>query len=446
MYPQRPARRSYDDPRATTENQSLPVENQTHLPTRAAGLSQLAAFVPKAGRQYEAKRNYDLGPDARSNVSLLSPYIRHRLVSEEEVLAAVLGRHSFAAAEKFIQEVFWRTYFKGYLEARPIIWAQYRAAVSRGADDLVRNAGLRKAYSQATLGETGIDCFDAWVPELNETGYLHNHARMWFASIWIFTLRLPWQLGADFMYRHLLDGDAASNTLSWRWVAGLHTRGKTYLARADNIHTYTEGRFNPAGLAHEAVALDEDDTPKAAPLPAAAANYPNGRLGLLLSEDDLHPELPDPGLTEIVAVAGGVAPEARSLLPVSQPVISFTAGALDDGLAETARRLNVDATHLASLTAESITQWARANTLATIAMPYAPVGPFAERLPQLTRDLQLNGIALVQVRRAYDTLAWRSCTRGFFAVKEKIPAILTAVGLDTGKLAPQPDLFTAASH
>jgi deoxyribodipyrimidine photo-lyase len=66
------------------------------------------------------------------------------------------------------------------------------------------------------------------VQELVETGYLHNHARMWFASIWIFTLRLPWELGADFFLRHLLDGDAASNTLSWRWVAGLHTKGKHY--------------------------------------------------------------------------------------------------------------------------------------------------------------------------------------------------------------------------
>ncbi len=76
-------------------------------------------------------------------------------------------------------------------------------------------------------------------------GYLHNHARMWFASIWIFTLRLPWVLGADFFMRHLCDGDPASNTLSWRWVAGLHTRGKTYLARASNIATYTGGRFTP---------------------------------------------------------------------------------------------------------------------------------------------------------------------------------------------------------
>ncbi|MCK7502530.1 MAG: hypothetical protein MZW92_81430 [Comamonadaceae bacterium] len=87
---------------------------------------------------------------------------------------------------------------------------------------------------------------------------LHNHARLWFASLWIFTLELPWALGADFFLRHLLDGDPASNTLSWRWVVGLQTPGKIYLARADNIARFTAGRF-PAvtGLATAARPLRE---------------------------------------------------------------------------------------------------------------------------------------------------------------------------------------------
>ena len=75
-------------------------------PTRAAGLARLSQFVSAAGRHYQNTRNADLGPDDRSNVSALSPYIRHRLVTEEEVLRAVLAKHSYAAAEKFIQEVF----------------------------------------------------------------------------------------------------------------------------------------------------------------------------------------------------------------------------------------------------------------------------------------------------------------------------------------------------
>ena len=102
----------------------------------------------------------------------------------------------------------------------------------------------KKNYQNALIGNTGIDCFDFWVNELLEYGYLHNHARMWFASIWIHTLNLPWQLGADFFLKNLLDGDTASNTLSWRWVAGLHTQGKNYIATESNINKYTNNRFN----------------------------------------------------------------------------------------------------------------------------------------------------------------------------------------------------------
>ena len=118
-------------------------------------------------------------------------------------------------------------------------------------NQLVTQSGLRQACELACFGQTGIECFDTWARELTTTGYLHNYARMWFASIWIFTLKLPWQLGPDFFLRHLLDGDTASNTLSWRWVAGLQTVGKTYLARAANISRYTGGRFKPTRHAIE---------------------------------------------------------------------------------------------------------------------------------------------------------------------------------------------------
>ena len=226
-------------------------------PTRAAGLARLEAFVPHAGRDYAEGRNFDTAPRA---VSLLSPYLRHRLVTEREVVAAVVAAHGLNAAEKFVQEVLWRTYWKGWLMLRPSVWARFEA----GRDAAQRSAEVLAAEA----GETGIDCFDAWARELVATGYLHNHARMWFASIWIFTLRLPWELGADFFLRHLIDGDPASNTLSWRWVAGLQTAGKTYLATAENIARFTGGRFAPQGLATEAVALTEPPLPAPGVLPA----------------------------------------------------------------------------------------------------------------------------------------------------------------------------------
>jgi len=184
-------------------------------PSRAAALSHLSDFLPAAGRRYADTRNHDDGPGAdgvRSNVSQLSPWLHAGLIGEPEVIDAVLGEHSAKTAEKFIAEVFWRIYFKGYLEQRPAIWADYCAGRDAALAALERNAGIRTAYAEATEGRTGIAAFDLWAQELVATGYLHNHARMWFASIWIFTLKLDWRLGADFFLRHLMDGDAASNT------------------------------------------------------------------------------------------------------------------------------------------------------------------------------------------------------------------------------------------
>ncbi len=239
--------------------------------TRAEALRRLDAFLPRAGRAYAENRNSDAGPDAERSVSALSPYLRYRLLTEREVIAAALDRHGPQGAEKFVSEVLWRTYFKGWLELRPTAWTRFVAE----RDAVPRTGGLARAVLAAEEGRTGIDGFDDWARELVEAGYLHNHARMWFASIWIFTLRLPWTLGADFFLRHLVDADPASNTLSWRWVAGLQTPGKTYLATADNIARYTGGRFSPKGLATRAPALGEEPLPKPRALPAPAP-HPDG--------------------------------------------------------------------------------------------------------------------------------------------------------------------------
>ncbi|MEO1732159.1 MAG: FAD-binding domain-containing protein, partial [Pseudomonadota bacterium] len=259
-------------------------------PNRTAALERLARFVPRAGRDYAARRNYDFGPNQHLHVSTLSPYLRSRLITEEEVLQAVLARHSPQAAEKFIQEVYWRTYWKGWLEQRPQVWSAYQAGTYRARNDIQTQSGLRQRWEQACTGDTGIDCIDFWAQELVNTGYLHNHARMWFASIWIFTLELPWELGADFFLRHLLDGDPASNTLSWRWVAGLQTVGKTYLARPDNIRKYTHNRFDPNGaLATYAPPLPAQP----APTPAGLTDQqkPNGTANtvFLMTTEDLSP-------------------------------------------------------------------------------------------------------------------------------------------------------------
>jgi deoxyribodipyrimidine photo-lyase len=403
-------------------------------PARAAGLHRLDTFLPSAGRDYAHRRNSDYGPDQRDNISVLSPYLRHRLVTEAEVLERVLARHSPSAAEKFIQEVFWRAYFKGHLETRPLIWRRYRADLAGQVAALEAKGGIRRAYEAAISGRTGIDAFDAWVAELEETGYLHNHARMWFASIWIFTLRLPWELGADFMLRHLLDGDPASNTCSWRWVGGLHTKGKTYLARADNIAGYTSGRFAPRNLAREAPALEEPALP-AAQKPRAPFPWqrPAGKVGLLLTEEDLHPEsLGLEGLS-IAAIAGATFVEGRSILPVAPAVSAFTDASLADGLARAAALWRVEATRLPRLTSVALSDWARRNDLRDIVTGFAPVGPVAEALADAAPLLARQGIRLGEIRRAYDEESWPHATRGFFALKEKIPQIIEDLGLGVGQ-------------
>ena len=200
-------------------------------------------FINKGLRSYSSKRNYDFGLSNKSNVSRLSPFIRRRIIHEKTVLKNCLKNNKFANIEKFIQEIFWRTYWKGWLEGRKDVWKDYNKKLNFLKDDLNFKT-FRKDYSKAISGNSGIHCFDSWVEELVSTGYLHNHSRMWFASIWIFTLNLPWELGADFFYQNLLDADPASNTLSWRWVAGLQTEGKVYLANEENIEKFSTFKFS----------------------------------------------------------------------------------------------------------------------------------------------------------------------------------------------------------
>ncbi len=208
--------------------------------SRDGALKQLDAFISSELANYSFKRNFDLGPKDKSNVSCLSPYISHRLITEYEVAKTVLAKFPYQKVEKYIQEIFWRVYWKGWLELRPQVWTDF-------LEDL---KGLKEDdnYKKAINGETQIECFNDWVKELKENNYLHNHTRMWFASIWIFTLNLPWQKGAEFFMKHLYDGDAASNTLSWRWVAGLQTKGKHYVAQSWNISKFTNNKYKNVKL------------------------------------------------------------------------------------------------------------------------------------------------------------------------------------------------------
>jgi deoxyribodipyrimidine photo-lyase len=408
-------------------------------PTRSAGASQLAAFVPKAGRAYANGRNHDRGPGAHTNVSMLSPYVRHRLISEAEVVSAVRAKHSDEAAEKFIQEVCWRTYWKGWLELRPAVWQHYQQDVMRLQKSVGKDGDLAARLQAAETGNTGIACMDAWAHELTTTGYLHNHTRMWFASIWIYTLRLPWQLGADFFMRNLMDGDPASNTLSWRWVCGLQTAGKTYLARPSNIEDYTDGRFAPHGqLATDAPPMsDTFDMPAPVRLGRAGRSLSGERTVLLLTEEDLSPETWSVARGDVVAVVGLRTSQAYP--GVSETVSRFKDGALADAVARAQDRFGCSAIVLPSTHDDiegqiaEVAAKAMAVSLTTMAMP---VGPTASAVAPILGRVAKAGYATHQLRREWDEMFWPHATHGFFRLKEKIPSVLAKLDNDRAPQLP----------
>lgn len=401
------------------------VKNATlqNKPTRAIALEKLTDFIPKAGLSYRNKRNYDFGPSNHNYVSQLSPFIRRRILTEPEVLKAVLNKYGLSSSEKFIQEVFWRTYWKGWLEMRPSVWLDYQNDLRRLENQLMTQSGLRKSWETACEGASDIECFNFWAHELKDTGYLHNHARMWFASIWIFTLNLPWQLGADFFLRHLLDGDPASNTLSWRWVAGIQTQGKTYLARRDNICKFTNNRFDPIGLSSSAAALTGSPHPDLSML--NLGNIPNSKLrtGLLIHDDDLDlsPVINGLKIESTIAVnyLDSVSPWscAKSVHTFVNSLIEDVSKRYKDKIGSVKFTLNQN----------EIISWYHENKIEQIVVAYAATGPNAS----LIKTLIEQGLNVVQITKVYDQSAWPHATHGFFRFKEKIPALIKELGLNS---------------
>ena len=395
------------------------------IATRAQGETIMAAFTPRMGRRYANGRNTDNGPGAPQAVSMLSPYVRRRLVLEQDLVAAALAAHGPEEAEKFIQEVIWRGYFKGWLEHRPQVWDSYRIGLEADLAALDRDRRLRRDVDRAMNGQTGLECLDAWANELVQTGYLHNHARMWFASIWIFTLQLPWRLGADFFYRHLLDGDAASNTLGWRWVAGLHTRGKPYPADAQNIATFTAQRFTPratdlAKVTHGLEASEPDGLPPARPLRRFTAPKPGQPTALLITDEDCRIEDFDLAALDIRTTATLATSALRSPLPVSDLVTRFEA----DALADSALRAGSEPKALQAADPAALAKWAAAAGATQIATAFIPRGPLRDWLDQAGPSLAAQGLTLCEWQRDWDAAIWPHATAGFFKVKQNIGQIL----------------------
>ena len=211
--------------------------------TRRAALERVSAVRPG---DYARSRNAIEGA-----VTGLSPYITHGLLSLPEVLAGVAEKYKLDAQHKFVFELGWREYFRH-------VWA------FRGKEifESLREGLLpEKSYSALLPADirqaaTGVPVIDMAVRTLYATGYLHNHARMWLASYIVHMRKVHWRVAADWMYGHLLDGDLASNHLSWQWVAGTSSR-KPYLFNADNVARFAPPAWHSPGtvidLSYEAL-------------------------------------------------------------------------------------------------------------------------------------------------------------------------------------------------
>ena len=372
--------------------------------SRASAIEKLNNFVEQNLFEYSRLRNFDYGPNNRSNISCLSPYITHGVVSELEIIKKSLNKFSFSKNEKFIQEVLWRTYWKGWLELRPAVWTDYLNELKKIREEFKDNANYKKAIE----GNTNIECFNEWVNELKENNYLHNHARMWFASIWVFTLELPWQLGAEFFMKHLYDGDAAANTLGWRWVAGIQTRGKNYLASEWNIKKFTNNRFNNIKLNENAPPKTSDKTYTASKL---EFNNPQNleEKNLLIFENNLSFELGDFNNQKFKNIFLISNKNDNRTIKLSEKLTEFKFQLIEDQK----KRLDEK-----SINCEIIDLSEIQNFNESCYGLYPTVG---ENLDYIN----INNLKIEFLYRKLDQFSWQYCNKGFFNFKNYIPKIVT---------------------
>ena len=373
-------------------------------PSREAALKKLNNFIESGLYNYSKLRNFDFGPDKRSNISCLSPYITHGIISEKEVIKLSLKKFSFPKNEKFIQEVLWRIYWKGWLELRPNVWSDYLTDLKKLKQEYLNN----KDYLDAIEGKTKIECFNSWVEELKNYNYLHNHARMWFASIWIFTLGLPWQLGADFFMRYLYDGDCASNTLGWRWVAGIQTKGKNYVASEWNIKKFTNSRFNNIKINENPVPIIDEKNYSIIDNSFLSSNISNNQ-NLLIFENNLcfeQSDFKDQSFKNLYFVFNENKTRQTKL---DEKVIDFKKSLINDQIENlNSKSLNCEMIGIQDL------KDIKENLLAL----YPSVG---ENLDYLSSN-NIKNISFLY--RKIDQYSWRYCNKGFFNFKNYIPKIV----------------------
>ena len=374
----------------------------TIKPTRIEAKKNLKYFIEKKLVNYSKLRNFKIDIDDKTTTSNLSPYITHGILSENEVIRESLKKHSYLTSEKFIQEILWRIYWRGWLELRPQVWKTYLKNLKKLKDEFKDN----RKYIQVTEGNSNIECFNDWVKELKESNYLHNHARMWFASIWIFTFNLPWELGAAFFMKYLYDGDTASNTLSWRWVAGIQTKGKHYLAKELNIKKFTNEKYKKIAINENALPIKENI--EYSIINKELKNQKiEGNKKLLIFENNLffeNSEYNDKIFEKIIIVKNDNRKNS-----LCKKVINFKNDLINDQL----NRLNKK-----SISCDII----NIDDIKKIKEDFYIFYPYVGENLDL---INLNNLTKVNfLYREIDLYAWQYCNKGFFNFKNYIPKII----------------------
>ncbi len=267
---------------------------------------------------------------------------------------------------------------------------------------------------KAINGETEIECFNDWVNELKNFNYLHNHTRMLFASIWIFTLELSWQKGAEFFMKHLYDGDAASNTLSWRWVAGIQTKGKNYLAQPWNINKFTNNKYKDVKLKETALPIIDKREYKISPIQINKNDELNDHL--IIFENEMNVEfLEQKKYKKIYFVLLGN--ENRSV-KLSTKVIDFKKKIINSQLNENNFKAEfLDGNDLINFT----------KTSKSFDVIYPTIG---ENFSFLKRLVKKNNLNINFITRKEDEFCWKFSNKGYFNFKSNIPIILSSFKLN----------------
>ena len=373
-------------------------------PSRNFAVKKIENFIENNLSQYSKLRNFDYGPEKRSNISCISPYITHGILTEVEIIKKVLKKSLFVKNEKFIQEILWRIYWKGWLELRPTVWSDYLINLKKKKLEFKDNQN----YLNAVEGKTNIECFNQWVFELKELNYLHNHTRMWFASIWTFTLNLPWELGAELFMKHLFDGDSASNTLGWRWVAGIQTKGKHYLASEWNIKKFSNNRFDKVKLNEKAIPVINNKIHSIIKKDFSEAKNLNGK-NLLVFDNSLSFEITDlknNNFKNIFIVSN--ENDTRSI-KISDKNINFKKFLIEDQ----EKRLKEQ-----SIKCEKI----NIKEIQNIGEPLVALYPSVGENLDFLNTKNIKNIEFVY--RKIDKFSWKFCNKGFFNFKNYIPKII----------------------